>query len=184
MSKLFENRILRIDSEINEEVSKIICSSLLILDQEDSKKPIQLYINTPGGSVIDGLAIIDTMMLISAPIHAIAIGLVASMGIPILVSADKRYSTKNTRFMIHNVSAGARGHIEDMKIQINNTEILGSLSDKIMFNNTTVTPNIYKKKASRDWWLSSEEALEYNIVDEILEYKKPEKKTFKKTVGK
>lgn len=169
-SRLLNDRIVFLGGEINDSVANVIIAQLLFLDHEDSKKDISLYINSPGGSVTAGLAIIDTMNFIKSDVSTICVGIAASMGALILSSGKKgkRFSLPNSEVMIHQVMGGTEGQASD--IAINAKHILRTKDNlnKILAENTNRRVEQVEKDSDRDYWLTSDEAKKYGIVDSII----------------
>lgn len=176
-TKLLNDRIIFLNDEIDNYTSELIKSQLLYLEQVDSKKDIKMYINSPGGSVYDGLGILDTMDYIKPDIITINTGLAASMAAVILCagSKGKRKSLKRSRTMIHQPMSGSYGFAQASDIQIDAKEI-NSLKKELYEIISEKSGQDYKKveqDADRDYWMNSEEAKNYGIIDEIV---KPRKK--------
>ena len=169
-SRLLKDRIIMISGEVNETMASVVVSELLYLQSEDPDAPIHMYINSPGGSVVDGLAIVDTMNLISCPVYTYCIGQCASMGSIFLVSGENghRYALPNSRIMIHQVSGGSQGTYEDMKRSINEAGRLNELLAGILANGTSKSLEDVKKDMDRDYFMGANEALEYGIVDKVI----------------
>ena len=169
-SRLLKDRIIMISGEVNETMASVVVSELLYLQSESPDTPIHMYINSPGGSVVDGLAIVDTMNLISCPVYTYCIGQCASMGSIFLVSGEKghRYALPNSRIMIHQVSGGSQGTYEDMKRSINEAGRLNELLAGILANGTSKSLDDVKKDMDRDYFMGANEALEYGIVDKVI----------------
>lgn len=169
--KLLEQRVLILSEPVTPEAAERLVSQLLYLDAEDQKKPIRLFINTPGGSVSDGFAIFDTCRMISAPVTSICTGMSASMGtILMLAPRDKknRVATPNTRVMIHQPSGGYRGSASD--IEIGAKEIL-KLRDRLIqvyVEECGIDADKIRKDLQRDFWLTAEESVEYGLVDRVV----------------
>lgn len=169
-SRLLKDRIIMISGEVNEAMASVVVSQLLYLQSENKESPIYMYINSPGGSVVDGLAIVDTMNLISCPVHTYCIGQCASMGSIFLVSGEKghRYALPNSRIMIHQVSGGSQGTYEDMKRSINEAGRLNELLAGILANGTEKSLKEVKNDMDRDYFMSADEAMKYGIVDKVI----------------
>lgn len=170
-SRLMMDRIIFLGTAINDEVANIIQAQLLFLDSVDSRKDIQIYLNTPGGSVYAGLGIYDTMQYVSSDVATICTGMAASMGSILLCAGTKgkRSALKHSRVLIHQPLGGAEGQASD--IEITAREILKvkkELYDIIAEHSGQPYEKIYKD-ADRDFWMTSQEALEYGMIDEILE---------------
>lgn len=165
-SKLIQDRIIFIDSVINSDLANGIIAQILYLNSMNKKEPIHVYINTPGGSIIDGLAIYDISKIIEAPIRTICIGMAASMGAVLMLMGKERCALKHSRFMFHEASSGSIGKLSDMKIDIQLADSLQSDIYNIIKNITSFTniEELFKK----DIWLKPEEALKYNVINKIL----------------
>jgi len=170
-SRLLKDRIIFIGSEINDQVANAIIAQLLFLEKEDSTKDIDLYINSPGGSVIDGLAIYDTMQLIKPQISTICVGLAASMGAVLLAggSAGKRYALPNAKIMIHQPWGGFRGQASD--IEIHAREMLNTKKrlTELLAKHTGQTIKTVEKDTDRDTFFTAEDAKKYGLIDQIIE---------------
>lgn len=169
-SRLLKENIIFLAGPINDEVANIVIAQMLFLQSEDPKKDIRLYVNSPGGHVSAGLAIIDTMNHIKNDVSTVCVGMAASMGAVILASGakGKRYSLPNSEIMIHQPLGGAQGQATD--IQITAKQIL-KLKDKLnqMMSKQTGKPLAQiEKDADRDYYMSAEEAKKYGIVDKVL----------------
>jgi ATP-dependent Clp protease protease subunit len=171
---LLESRIIKLTGQVNFEVADWLTSMLLSLD-EDNHKPIQLFILSPGGSVHAGLAIIDVMNHIKSPIYTVGMGLMASMGAAILSCGEKghRIILPNASVMLHQVSGGEDGNVQDMRVSMAYTEKLNKRLMSIIAENCGKTFKEVEEDTIRDKWMFAEEALKYGIVDEIA---KPEGK--------
>lgn len=171
-SILFSHRIIFITGEINDELASSIISQLIILDNI-SHDEISLYISSIGGSVSAALSIIDTMDYISSDIRTISIGLVASAATLIATSGTKgkRYSLKNTDFMIHQPSTGVSGSCKDISITANRIEEIKNRIYKLLASRTGQNIKTIEKHCERDYYLSSQSAFEYGLIDQIIERK-------------
>ena len=169
-SRLLKDRIIFLGEEVNEHTANIVVAQLLYLAYEDPKKDIKLYINSPGGSVYDGLGIYDTIQAIAPDVQTIGIGLQASMGAFLLSSGTKgkRYALPNSRIMIHQPSSGTQGKITDQEISLREGIYLKQKLNEILAKNTGQKLSKIEKDADRDFWMSSEEAKAYGLVDEIV----------------
>jgi ATP-dependent Clp protease protease subunit len=169
-SRLLNERIIFLGGPIDDHVANLIIAQLLYLDHTDPKKDIYLYINSPGGSVTAGLAIIDTMNFIKSDVSTICVGIAASMGALILSSGQKgkRFSLPNSEVMIHQVMGGTEGQASD--IAINAKHILRSKDtlNKILAQNTGKKIDQVEKDSDRDYWMTSDEAKKYGIIDDII----------------
>lgn len=170
ISRLMRERIILLGDEIDTHLANIICSQILLLDAEDPDKDIIIYINSPGGSVIDGLAIYDTMQHAKAPINTICIGEAASMASVLLLagSPGKRYALKNARVMIHQGSGGTKGQASDIEIYTRELLRLEHLINEIMHEHTGQPIEKLQKDQNRDNYMTAPQALEYNIIDKIV----------------
>lgn len=173
-SRLMMDRIIFLGTPINDEVANIIEAQLLFLDSVDPKKDIQIYLNTPGGSVYAGLGIYDTMQYVSPDVATICTGMAASMGSVLLCAGakGKRTALRHSRVLIHQPLGGAEGQASD--IEITAREILKvkkELYDIISLHSGQTYEKIYQD-ADRDYWMTSQEALEYGMIDEVLEKNK------------
>ena len=157
--------------EVTPQTANIVIAQLLHLAYEDSKKDIKLYINSPGGSVYDGLAIIDTMNYIEPDVQTIGIGLQASMGAMLLSSGakGKRFALPNSRIMIHQPSSGTEGKITDQEIALREGIYLKKVLAEMMAKNTGKPIEQVEKDMDRDNWMSAEEAKKYGLIDEIIQ---------------
>ena len=170
-SRLLNDRIIFMGEEVNPHTANLVIAQILYLANEDPKKPIKLYINSPGGSVYDGLAIIDTMNYVKPDVETIGIGLQASMGAMLLSSGakGKRYALPNARIMIHQPSSGTEGKITDQEIMLKEGIFLKKRLAEIFAKNTGKSLAQVEKDMDRDNWMSAEEALKYGIIDGIIE---------------
>jgi len=169
-SRLLKERVVFLGEEVNEQTANIVIAQLLHLAYEDPKKDIKLYINSPGGSVYDGLAIIDTMNYIEPDVQTIGIGLQASMGAMLLScgAKGKRYALPNSRIMIHQPSSGTQGKITDQEIALKEGVYLKKVLAEMFAKNTGQKYEKVVKDMDRDNWMSAKEAMEYGIIDEVI----------------
>ena len=169
-SRLLKERVVFLGDEVNSATANIIVAQLLHLAFEDPKKDIKLYINSPGGSVYDGLAIIDTMNYIEPDVQTIGIGLQASMGAMLLSAGakGKRYVLPNSRIMIHQPSSGTQGKITDQEIALKEGIYLKQKLAEMLAKNTGKDVKQVIKDMDRDNWMSAEEAKTYGLIDEVL----------------
>ena len=169
-SRLLNDRIIFVGEEINPHTANLIVAQMLFLAHEDPKKDIKLYINSPGGSVHDGLAIIDTMNFVEPDIQTIGIGLQASMGAMLLScgTKGKRFLLPNSRVMIHQPSSGTEGKITDQEIALREGITLKKILIDILAKNTGKKPEQVEKDMDRDNWMSATEAKDYGIVDKVI----------------
>lgn len=169
-SRLLKERVVFMGDQVTPETANIVIAQLLHLAYEDPKKDIKLYINSPGGSVYDGLAIIDTMNYIEPDVQTIGIGLQASMGAMLLSSGTKgkRYCLPNARIMIHQPSSGTEGKITDQEIALKEGIYLKQVLAEMMAKNTGKSVKEVEKAMDRDHWMSAEEAQKFGIIDEVI----------------
>lgn len=170
-SRLLKDRIIFLSGEVEDNMANSIVAQLLFLDAQDKEKDIVMYINSPGGVITAGLAIYDTMKHISADVSTVCVGQAASMG-ALLLSAGakgKRYSLPNARIMIHQPLGGARGQVTDIQIQAKEIERMKEITSKILSEATGKSMDIIYKDTERDNYMSATEAVEYGLVDRVLE---------------
>ncbi len=169
-SRLLKENIIFLGGPIDDDVANIIIAQLLFLQSEDPKKDIKLYINSPGGHVSAGLAIIDTMNHIKNDVSTVCVGMAASMGAVILASGakGKRYSLPNSEIMIHQPLGGAQGQATDIQITAKQILKLKEKLNKMMAERTGKTFAEIEKDADRDYYMSADEAKKYGIVDKVL----------------
>lgn len=169
-SRLLNERIIFLGEEVNEHTANVVVAQLLHLAYEDSKKEIKLYINSPGGTVYDGLAIYDTIQFITPDVVTIGIGLQASMGSFLLSSGTKgkRFALPNSRIMMHQPSSGTQGKITDQEITLREGIFLKQRLNEILAKNTGQKISKIEKDADRDFWMSAEEAVKYGLIDEVI----------------
>lgn len=169
-SRLLEDRIIFLGEEVTEVSANTIVAQLLHLANEDPDKDIQLYINSPGGSVYDGLAIYDTMQYIKPDVQTIGIGLQASMGAFLLSSGakGKRFVLPNARVMIHQPSSGTQGMVTDQEISLRESVRMKELLAKVIAKNTGQKLEKIKADMERDHWMSADEAVKYGLADEMI----------------
>ena len=169
-SRLLNDRIIFLGEDVNSHTANLVVAQLLFLAHEDPKKPIKLYINSPGGSVYDGLAIIDTMNYVEPIVETIGIGLQASMGAMLLSCGAKghRYCLENSRIMIHQPSSGTEGKITDQEIALKEGIYVKKRLAEIFAKNTGKDLKTVERDMDRDNWMSADEALSYGIIDKII----------------
>jgi len=169
-SRLLNERIIFLGEEVNEGTANVVVAQLLHLAYADSKKDIKLYINSPGGTVYDGLAIYDTIQYISPDVQTIGIGLQASMGAFLLSSGTKgkRFALPNSRIMIHQPSSGTQGKVTDQEISLRESIYVKQQLNEILAKNTGQKLAKIEQDMERDFWMSSKEALDYGIIDSII----------------
>lgn len=169
-SRLLEERIVFLGEEVTEHTANVVVAQLLHLANEDPTKDISLYINSPGGSVYDGLAIFDTMNFIKPDVATFGIGLQASMGAFLLSSGakGKRHALPHARVMIHQPSSGTRGMVTDQEISLKEAIDLKEILATTMAKNTGQKLAKVKADMERDYWMSAEEAKKYGIIDTVV----------------
>lgn len=169
-SRLLRDRIIFLGGPIDDEVANLINAQLLFLESEDPKKDIQIYINSPGGSVYAGLAIYDTMQYIKPDVSTICVGIAASMAAVLLSSGakGKRTALPNSRVLIHQVLGGAEGQASDIKIQAEEILKLKESLNRILAKNTGQPYEKIDKDTDRDYYLTAEQAKEYGLIDRII----------------
>ncbi len=170
-SRLLKERVVFLGDQVTPETANLVVAQLLFLASEDPKRDIKLYINSPGGSVYDGLAIIDTMNYIEPDVQTIGIGLQASMGAMLLAcgAKGKRYVLPNARVMIHQPSSGTEGKITDQEIALKEGLFLKKKLAEIFAERTGKSIKQVEKDMDRDNWMGAEEAKAYGSVDEVIE---------------
>lgn len=169
-SRLLNDRIIFLGGPIDDHVANLVIAQLLYLDHTDSKKDIQLYINSPGGSVTAGLAILDTMGFIKADVSTICVGIAASMGAVLLSAGQKgkRFALPNSEVMIHQVMGGAEGQASDIAINAKHILRTKESLNKILAKNTGQTVATIEKDSDRDYYMMADEAKKYGIIDDIV----------------
>lgn len=170
-SRLMMDRIIFLGTGIDDQVANIITAQLLFLESADPSKDIQIYINSPGGSVYAGLGIYDTMQIIKPNVATICTGIAASMGAVLLVAGEKgkRSALKHSRVMIHQPSGGAQGVASDMEINLREMLKLKKELYDIISEHSGQTYEWVEKASDRDYWMTSEEAKSFGMVDEVLQ---------------
>lgn len=170
-SRLLKDRIVFIGTPIDDHVANLVMAQLLFLESEDPKKDIQVYINSPGGSVSAGLAIYDTMRYIKPDVSTTCMGMAASMGAFLLAGGakGKRYALPNSRIMIHQVMGGAEGQATDIEITAREILRLKDLLNKELSNNTGQPLEKVTADAERDFWLGAEGAKDYGLIDNVID---------------
>jgi ATP-dependent Clp protease protease subunit len=169
-SRLLKDRIIFLGSDVNEASANIVIAQLLFLQAEDSKKDIFFYINSPGGSVYDALAIYDTMEFVTNDIQTVGIGIQASAAAFLLSSGTKgkRYALPNATVMIHQPSSGTRGKVTDQEIDLQESLRIKKLLEDIMAKNTGQKPSRIHEDLERDKWLTAAEAKKYGLIDAVI----------------
>lgn len=170
-SRLLKDRVIFIGDPIDDHLANLIIAELLFLEREDPDSDIELYINSPGGSVSAGLAMYDTMQLVKCDIATFCVGMAASMGAILLAggAAGKRYALPNSRVMMHQVAGGYEGTVSDAKIRLEEMNRAQETLMRILVKHTGQDEDKVRRDCDRDYWLSAAEAQEYGLVDKVLE---------------
>lgn len=169
-SRLLKDRIIFLGTQVDEHTANLIVAQLLFLQEQDAKKEMYLYINSPGGSVYDALAIYDTMQYVDNDIQTVGIGVQASAAAFLLSSGTrgKRFILPNATVMIHQPSSGTRGKVTDMEIDLKESLRIKYRLNEIMAKNTGQTVKRIQEDMERDYWMTSEEAKKYGLVDKVI----------------
>ena len=172
-SRLLEDRIIFLGEEVNDATASLIVSQLLFLEAKDPDKDIQLYINSPGGSVTAGMAIYDTMQYIKCDVSTICLGMAASMGAFLLAGGTKgkRFALPNSTIMIHQPSGGAQGQATEIQIVADHIAKTKRTLNEILAANTGQPLEVVEKDTDRDNYMSAEEALAYGLIDGVVTHK-------------
>jgi len=170
-SLLLKERIIFVGTQIDDQVANLIVAQLLFLNREDPDREIQMYINSPGGVIYSGLAIYDTMQMVSNPISTVAVGVTASFGTVLLTAGPKgrRYALPNATIHLHQPLGGAQGQATDIEIQTKQIMRLKNLLNDIMAKHTGKAVDVIKQDTDRDFYLDAKQAVEYGLVDQVLE---------------
>jgi ATP-dependent Clp protease protease subunit len=170
-SRLLKDRIVFLGGQISDEVSNLITAQLLFLESEDPEREINMYINSPGGSVTAGLAIYDTMQFVKPPVSTLCVGQASSMGAVLLAagSKGKRYALPHARIMIHQLSGGFEGQAADIDIQAREALRLRDVLNLILAQHTGQNLKKLEKDTDRDNFLSAQQAVEYGLIDEVIQ---------------
>lgn len=173
-SRLLKERIIFIGGPITDDEANAVIAQLLFLDHEDSKKDIQIYINSPGGSVTAGLAIYDTMQHVKPDVSTICVGMAASMGAVLLAAGKKgkRFALPNSQILIHQVMGGAEGQATEIEITARQILKIKDKLNQILSKHTEQSLAKIEKDTDRDYYMSSQEAKEYGLIDEIIKAKR------------
>ena len=176
-SRLLKDRIVFVTGEIDDYMANLIIAQLLFLEAEDPDKDVHLYINSPGGSVSAGMAIYDTMQYIKPDVSTICIGMAASMASILLAAGThgKRFALPYSRVMIHQPLGGAQGQATDIAIHAKEILRIREEMNGVLAKHTGKTPEQIKEDTERDYYLTSREAAEYGLIDEVIERSKPTK---------
>jgi ATP-dependent Clp protease, protease subunit len=169
-SLLLKNRIVFLGTPIDDTVANLIVAQLLFLAQDDPEREIQLYINSPGGSIDAGLAIYDTMHLIQPPVATLCVGIAASMAAWLLAGGEKgkRAALPNSRILIHQASSGFQGTAADIEVQARELLRLETRMQELLSADTGQSPDRIAHDINRDYWMSAAEALEYGVIDNVV----------------
>ena len=170
-SLLLKNRIVFVGTAITDQTANLIVAQLLYLSNEDSEAPIQMYINSPGGQIYAGLAIYDTMQMISNPINTVAVGVTASFGTVLLTAGTpgQRFALPHATVHLHQPLGGAQGQATDIEIQAKEILRLRTKLNSILSHHTGQTEDKIKEDTERDYWLTAKDAVDYGLVDKVLE---------------
>jgi ATP-dependent Clp protease protease subunit len=182
-SLLLKNRIVFVGTPITDQTANLIVAQLLYLSNEDSEAPIQMYINSPGGQIYAGLAIYDTMQMISNPINTVAVGVTASFGTVLLTAGTpgQRFALPHATVHLHQPLGGAQGQATDIEIQANEILRLRKQLNRILSHHTGQPEEKVKDDTERDYWLTAEEAVTYGLVDKVLDTSKNSVNSAEKT---
>lgn len=169
-SRLLKERIIFLGGPINDAVANVVIAQLLFLEHEDPKKDIQLYVNSPGGSVTAGLAIYDTMQYVKPDVSTICIGVAASMGAVLLAAGEKgkRFSLPNSEVLLHQVMGGAEGQAVEIEITARHIIKIKDKLNQILAKHTGQPLAKIEKDTDRDFYMTAEEAKEYGVIDKII----------------
>lgn len=172
-SRLLNDRIVFLGEEVNATTASLVVAQLLYLEAQDPDKDIQLYINSPGGSVTDGMAIYDTMQYVKCDVSTICIGMAASMGAFLLAAGakGKRFALPNSEIMIHQPSGGAQGQATDISIHANHILRVKDKLNQILSERTGQPLEVVKRDTERDNFMTAQEALEYGLIDKVIEHR-------------
>jgi ATP-dependent Clp protease protease subunit len=170
-SRLLKDRVIFIGDGIDDHIANLIIAELLFLEREDPDSDIDIYINSPGGSVSAGLAIYDVMQIVKCDIATICVGMAASMGSVLLAggTAGKRYALPHARVMLHQVSGGYEGTVADARIRLEQMVSAHDTLMEILAKHTGQDVEKVKVDCDRDYWLSAQEAMDYHLIDKVLE---------------
>lgn len=172
-SRLLNDRIILLNEEVNSASAGVIVAQLLYLEGQDPEKDISLYINSPGGVITDGMAIYDTMQYIKCDVSTICLGMAASMGAFLLAAGTKgkRFALPNSEIMIHQPSGGAQGQATDISIHANHILRVKDKLNQILSERTGQPLDVVKRDTERDNFMTAQEALEYGLIDKVIEHR-------------
>ena len=181
-SRLLKDRIIFLGSGVNDDVANLLIAQFIFLESEDPEKDINFYINSPGGSVTAGLAIYDTMQYIKPDVSTVCIGQAASMGAVLLAAGakGKRHALPSSRILIHQPMGGFQGQASDIEIQANEIIRMKESLNRLLMAHTGKTMKQIKKDTDRDYFMSSEEAVKYGLIDTVITDRDDLKKSKKK----
>ncbi len=170
-SRLLNDRIIMLSDEVNDATASLVVAQLLYLEGDDPDKDIQLYINSPGGSITAGMAIYDTMQYIKCDVSTICVGLAASMGSFLLAAGakGKRLALPNSEIMIHQPLGGAKGQAADIKIQADHIVYIRNRMNRMLSEMTGQPLEVIERDTDRDNWMSADDAVRYGLVDKVVE---------------
>lgn len=174
-SRLLRERIVFLVGPVNDQIANLVVAQMLFLESEDAEKPINFYINSPGGSVTAGMSIYDAMKFVKAPVHTLCLGQAASMGAFLLSSGDERRALPNARIMIHQPLGGFQGQASDMEIHMNEMIRIKKMLNTILAANTGKPIEQIERDCDRDNFMSSQEAKAYGLIDEVVQVSKTHK---------
>jgi len=172
-SRLLKDRIIFLAGPINDIVANSIIAQMLFLSSQDPKKDIQLYINTPGGSVTSGMAIYDTMQYVKPSISTVCVGMAASMGATLLAAGEKgkRFALPNSQVLLHQVAGGVSGQASEIEITAKQIIKIKERLNKVLSKHTGQSLEKVEKDTDRDFYLSADEAKEYGLIDQVIKTK-------------
>ena len=172
-SRLLNDRIILLNEEVNSASAGVVVAQLLYLEGQDPEKDISLYINSPGGVITDGMAIYDTMQYIKCDVSTICLGMAASMGAFLLATGTKgkRFALPNSEIMIHQPSGGAQGQATDISIHANHILRVKDKLNQILSERTGQPLDVVKRDTERDNFMTAQEALEYGLIDKVIEHR-------------
>ena len=172
-SRLLNDRIILLNEEVNSASAGVVVAQLLYLEGQDPEKDISLYINSPGGVITDGMAIYDTMQYIKCDVSTICLGMAASMGAFLLAAGTKgkRFALPNSEIMIHQPSGGAQGQATDISIHANHILRVKDKLNQILSERTGQPLDVVKRDTERDNFMTAQEALEYGLIDKVIEHR-------------
>ncbi len=175
-SRLLRERIIFLNGEVNDTVSALVCAQLLFLEAENPKKPISLYINSPGGVITSGLAMYDTIQYIRAPVHTLCMGTAYSMGSFLLMAGEpgERAALPNASILVHQPSGGAQGKVSDILIQAEEIQRTKSRVTRLYARHCRRSYEEFEQAMDRDRFMTAEEALDWGLIDRILEVRQEE----------